>query len=222
MPARKALGIACAVTAVAFITLVGCGSAPDAPAANGSQVQLFEEAYDGITRYYIEPVRPAALAMAGLGNLAKIDAALSVEREGDQIILHDAGAATRFSAPDTQDTQGWAALTDAVMTTARGRSEAVAALSLSNLDQRVLDGAMGMLDRFSHYMAPELARERRASREGFGGIGVSLDTEGADVRIAEVLPDTPAALAGLRVDDIIVATHPRSPSRKDTASPICD
>ena len=205
MPARKALGIACAVTTVGFVTLVGCGSAPDAPAANGSQVQLFEEAYSGISRYYIEPVRPAALAMAGLGNLARIDAGLSVERAGDQVILHDASAATRFSAPDAQDTQGWAVLTDAVVTTARGRSPAVAALSPSSLDQRVLEGTMGMLDRFSHYMAPEIARERRASREGFGGIGVSLDTEGADVRIAEVLPDTPAALAGLRVDDIIIA-----------------
>src|SRR6266852_8001781 len=97
MPARKALGIACAVTTVGFVTLVGCGSAPDAPAANGSQVQLFEEAYSGISRYYIEPVRPAALAMAGLGNLARIDAGLSVERAGDQVILHDASAATRFS-----------------------------------------------------------------------------------------------------------------------------
>jgi len=203
--ARKALAASCAVTAVAFVALVGCGSAPDAPAANSSQVRLFEEAYNGITRYYIEPVQPAALAMAGLGSLAKIDAGLSVERAGDQIILHDATAATRFSAPNAQDTQGWAALTDAVMTTARGRSAIVAALSSSSLDQNMLEGTMGMLDRFSHYMGPEIARERRASREGFGGIGVSLDTEGADVRIAEVLPDTPAALAGLRVDDIIVA-----------------
>jgi carboxyl-terminal processing protease len=203
--ARKALIATGAVTSIAFVALVGCGNAPSAPAADGSQAQLFEEAYNGISRYYIEPVRPAALAMAGLDNLAKIDAGLSVERSGDQIILHDAGAATRFSAPDAQDTRGWAALTDAVMTTARGRSEAVASLSVSTLDQRMLEGTMGVLDRFSHYMPPDVARERRASRDGFGGIGVSLDTEGADVRIAEVLPDTPADSAGLRVNDIIVA-----------------
>jgi len=204
--ARKALAATCAVTAAtAFVALVGCGSAPDAPAAKGSQVQLFEEAYSGISRYYIEPVRPAALAMAGLDNLGKIDSGLSVERIGDQIVLHDAAAVTRFKAPDAQDAQGWAALTDVVMTTARSRSPAVAALSASSLDQRVLEGTMGMLDRFSHYMSPEIARERRASREGFGGIGVSLDAEGADVRIAEVLPDTPAAMAGLRVNDVIVA-----------------
>jgi carboxyl-terminal processing protease len=203
--ARNALVASCAVTAVAFVVLAGCGSAPDAPAGAGNQVQLFAEAYNGISRYYIEPVRPAALAMAGLGNLAKIDAGLSVEHAGDQIILHDASAATRFSAPDAQDAQGWAALTDAVMTTARERSQAVAALSVSNLDQHMLEGTMGVLDRFSHYMPPDVARERRASRDGFGGIGVSLATEGTEVRIAEVLPDTPAALAGLRIDDIIVA-----------------
>ena len=205
LPARRALVITCTLTAVAFIALVGCGSAPSAPAADVSRVQLFEEAYGGISRYYIEPVRPATLAMAGLDNLGKIDARVSVERAGDQVILHDASAVTQFTAPDAQDAQGWAALTEAVMTTARSHSEAVAALSVSTLDQRVLEGTMGVLDRFSHYMAPELARERRASREGFGGIGVSLDADSTDVRIAEVLPDTPAALAGLHVNDIIVA-----------------
>src|SRR6185312_15654534 len=90
LSARKTLVIACTVTAVAFIALVGCGSAPNAPVAESGQVQLFAEAYNSISRYYIEPVRPAALAMAGLGNLAKIDADLLVERSGDQIILHDA------------------------------------------------------------------------------------------------------------------------------------
>ena len=202
---RKTLVVACSITAVAFIALVGCGSAQNAPAADGSQVQLFAEAFGSISRYYIEPVRPAALAMAGLGNLAKIDADLRVEHSGDQVILHDASAVTRFTAPDAQDAQGWATLTDAVMTTARRQSAAIGALSLGSLDQRVLDGTVGVLDRFSHYMPPEVARERRASRDGFGGIGVSLDSESTNVRIAEVLPDTPAALAGLRVDDIIIS-----------------
>ena len=204
-PPRRALVTAGAASAIAFAALVGCGSAPPASTADAGQVQLFEEAYSGISRYYIEPVRPAALAMAGLGNLGKIDAALSVERAGNQIILHDAGNTTRFSAPDALDAQGWAVLTDAVMTTARDRSPAVAALSPTTLDQRVLEGTMGVLDRFSHYMGPEIARERRASREGFGGIGISVDAASADVRIAEVLPDTPAALAGLHVNDVIVA-----------------
>src|SRR6185437_10904585 len=203
--ARKTLVIAYTVTAVAFIALVGCGNAPNAPVADSGQVKLFAEAYDSISRYYIEPVHPAALAMAGLGNLAKIDADLAVERSGDQVILRDAGGATRFGAPDAQDTQGWATLTDAVVATARRESAPVAALSLDSLDQRVLEGTVGMLDRFSHYMGPDVARERRASRDGFGGIGVSLDSQSANVRIAEVLPDTPAALAGLRVDDIIIS-----------------
>src|SRR5258708_783762 len=118
MRPRKALGLAGAVTTVGLVTLVGWGSAPDAPAANGSQVQLFEEAYSGISRYYIEPVRPAALAMAGLGNLARIDAGLSGEGAGRQGILHDIGAATLFRAPDTQGTHAVAGLPAAVMTTA--------------------------------------------------------------------------------------------------------
>ncbi|HEX7967335.1 MAG TPA: S41 family peptidase [Stellaceae bacterium] len=195
----------CAVTAFALLTLAGCGNTPKVSAATNDQSRLFAEAYGGISKYYIEPVRPAALALAGLGNLAMIDGALSLERSGDDVVLRHGDDTMRFAAPDARDTQGWAELTDAVVAAARERSAAVAALSPTKLDQAVLEGSMSLLDRFSHYLPPDLARERRAARDGFGGIGVSLDTEGEDVRISEVLPETPAAEAGLRVDDVIVA-----------------
>ena len=34
----------------------------------------------------------------------------------------------------------------------------------------------GALDRFSRYATPDAARDQRAARDGFGGIGVTLDT----------------------------------------------
>jgi carboxyl-terminal processing protease len=191
--------------AVAVLTLAGCGTTPSAPAAQGDRVQLLQEAFGGITKYYIDPVTPDALALAGLRQLATIDSGLAIERHGDAVVLRHSAGATTFAAPAGTDAEGWAALTNNVTTVARANSAAVAALSVDRLDQTLLEGSISVLDRFSHYAPPEMAQERRASRDGFGGIGVTLNTEGADIRIVEILPETPAAGAGLRVDDRIVA-----------------
>jgi carboxyl-terminal processing protease len=188
------------------LVLAGCASTPIAPAAGEPQAPLFEEAYSGIAKYYIEPVSPARLALAGLSNLSTIDATLSIERQGDKLLLKKGEEApTLFAAPKDGDAAGWAQLTDAVAAAARERSGAVAALSADRVGQTVIEGSVASLDRFSHYAPPDVARERRASRDGFGGIGVTLNTEGEEIRIVEILPETPAARAGLRVADRILA-----------------
>jgi carboxyl-terminal processing protease len=188
------------------LTLAGCTSAPIEPAASEPQAQLFQEAFSGIAKYYIEPVSPGRLALAGLGNLSTIDGTLSVEQQGDKVLLRKGDEApVAFAAPKESDAAGWAALTDTVTAAARQRSTAVAELSADRVGQTVIEGSVATLDRFSHYAPPDLAKERRASRDGFGGIGVTLNTEGSDIRIVEILPETPAARAGLRVADRIVA-----------------
>ena len=57
------------------------------------------------------------------------------------------------------------------------------------------------LDRFSRYAGADTAREQRASRDGFGGIGVTINVENGIVRIVSVIPESPAATAGVQVDD---------------------
>lgn len=192
------------MAAMGVLLLGGCASAPAAPATDEQQALLYEEAYASIAKYYLEPVTPGALALAGLRNLNSLDTSLSVGQAGDTVVLQQGGHADRFAAPAATDAEAWAKLTDEVAATARTRSPAIAALSTDRLEETLLDGSMMLLDRFSHYAPPAVARERRAARDGFGGIGVTLDSEGDGARIVEVLPDTPAADAGLRVDDRIL------------------
>jgi carboxyl-terminal processing protease len=200
--ARGAAGVA-ALTAL--LALADCSGAPPALVTGDEATRFYEEAYGGIAKYYIEPVQPGALAMAGLHNLGTVDGTLSVEWSGNEVIARQNLTATRFVAPDAHNTDQWAALTEAVLTWAREHSPAVASLSPDGLDAVVVEGSMTLLDRFSHYAAPEIARERRAARDGFGGIGVTLDTEGAGIRIVQIMPEAPAAEAGLHVDDRILA-----------------
>ena len=62
------------------------------------------------------------------------------------------------------------------------------------IDKTLFDGITAGLDRFSRYSAPDVARDQRAARDGFGGIGVTLDTSKEEFRITAV---TPTALPNL-------------------------
>ncbi len=57
---------------------------------------------------------------------------------------------------------------------------------------------------YSRYAGQDTARESRARRDGFGGIGITIDTEGGGVRVASVIGEAPAGRAGLKVDDVII------------------
>jgi carboxyl-terminal processing protease len=68
-----------------------------------------------------------------------------------------------------------------------------------------ISGAVASLgDRFSHYLSP---REYREFNEppSFTGIGVSVGPDRRGLRIARVFDGSPAARAGLRAGDLIVA-----------------
>ena len=193
------------VASLNILALAGCATAPAAAPSENGRIQLLDEAYGGIAKYYIEPVTPGGLALAGMRGLAGIDPGVSVSEKDDTVLLRAAGQTLRFAAPAAADTQSWARLTDEVATAARQHSPELAALSDDRVEQVLLEGSLTLLDRFSHYSPPEAAQERRAARDGFGGIGVTLNAEGPDIRIVEVLPETPAASAGLHVDDRILA-----------------
>ncbi|MGH2854619.1 MAG: S41 family peptidase [Solirubrobacteraceae bacterium] len=70
-------------------------------------------------------------------------------------------------------------------------------------------GAVASLnDRFSHYLTPSELREFDHPGS-FSGIGVEVNPDPRGLRIVQVFNDSPAARAGLRVEDVIVAVNGR-------------
>ena len=84
-------------------------------------------------------------------------------------------------------------------------SPKLAALSPDAAEQAVLHGVTAALDRYSRYASPDVAQEQRAAREGFGGIGVTVDPGDAMFRVTAVTPQGPADRAGIRPEDQIVS-----------------
>ncbi len=92
--------------------------------------------------------------------------------------------------------------------------------------QLVNDGLAGAVedlhDRFSHYLDPGTYRRFEASTEGrFSGVGMEVAEVKAGLRVSRVFPGSPAAKAGIRRGDEIVAVNGRSiagrPSAQTTA-----
>jgi carboxyl-terminal processing protease len=67
-------------------------------------------------------------------------------------------------------------------------------------------GMVRTLDPHSAFLSPDEFADLRADTDGeFGGVGLQIDEKDGALEVVEVLPDTPAARAGLRAGDRIVA-----------------
>jgi carboxyl-terminal processing protease len=206
-----ALGGVCALVALecsaASIQTLAVQPAPVQPTTvTHADPSLFAAAYRAILNHYIEPLSSDALALAGLQGALAIDPTLSVAREGDRVVLKQwRNVLLETVAPAADDLQGWGWVTATMLDRAKLYSPDISAKQQDALDQSVIDGGLKLLDRFSRYAPPEVATTRRDNRDGYGGIGVTLDGEGAGVRIAMVMPDSPASAAGLAGGDRITA-----------------
>jgi carboxyl-terminal processing protease len=203
--ARPALAPAL-VTLLLATSCGGVRSGETATLAPEEATRMFAAGYSNIEDMYITEVDLNDLTVAGLSNLTKLDPDLTIRQTGRHVDIavsgHPAGG---FDSPQTRSVQDWAAVTAGAISLARTASPELAKDEPDMVYKAVFDGMLGKLDRFSRYSTPESAREHRAAREGFGGIGVRVATEGDGVRVSSVMSDGPGGRAGLKPDDLI--TH---------------
>ena len=90
------------------------------------------------------------------------------------------------------------------------------AVPRSRLNDASLNGMVTYLrrryrDRFSHYFNPrDLQRFDESLSGSFSGVGLTVSEVKRGLRVAKVIPKTPAARAGLKPGDIIVSVEGRS------------
>jgi carboxyl-terminal processing protease len=192
--------------------LAGCAEfagveGPSDVYATGSASRMFATSYRFIDSQYIRSVPIGQVATDGLNALVEADPALAINVSGERVQLASAGnVVLDVPQPDPTDVGGWVNVTVDLIEAGRGASTTLAALSPEALYEGIMDDAVGSLDRYTRYASASDAANDRADREGFGGVGITISpTEAEGVDVLAVLPDTPAALAGVEVGDRIVS-----------------
>jgi carboxyl-terminal processing protease len=192
--------------AVAGLAVLSCS--PITPYENGAPApgHVLTVGFENLASRYIDRVRPETLALTALGGLSNVDPDIAVARSDGSVRLTLAGhVLSERGAPGDEDVRGWAWLAAAALDDARRTAPAVRASNVDALYKAVFEGALAGFDRYSRYTEPEIARRNRASRDGFGGLGITIDQDDGITVVARVHEGTPAAAAGLKVDDRI--TH---------------
>ena len=172
---------------------------------------FYQRAYDELATRYITPVDIQALASSGLANLSKLDTRINVRHQNLRILVLDGETTVgSFEAPRRDDVSRWASVTAQAVESARSFSPVLRDTANDRVFRTVLEGSLSRLDTYTRYDDPDRARDSRAVRDGFGGIGVTVGFENGETRIDSVNPESPAARAGLRVGDRILAVDGRS------------
>jgi carboxyl-terminal processing protease len=195
---------------LAFAAVAGCSTATSPLAANSDYERdrrMFTSAYEDIDQVYIRKVDLGSAATGGLSALASLDPKVSVRRDPDRVDLLYAGKTEAlFETTDSFEADDWAELTANGVAAARKASPVLEKADSEIVYQAVFNGMLARLDDpFSRYAGRDQASENRASREGFGGIGVRISVEDGTVRIISVMHYTPAERADLHADDVITA-----------------
>jgi carboxyl-terminal processing protease len=201
---RQARGAA--ALALLALAIAGCASNRSGSDPSAMSRQMFEAGFEDIDAVYIDKPDIPGLAIAGLQQLSTIDSDITTRRAGDQVelLLKNQIAYTRTVDSDF-DAEDWGDLTSDVLSEASQDSEKIKDAPPEKIYEAMFSGIVGKLDQFSRYAGAQSARENRAARDGFGGIGVRISVEDNQVRVISVMHYTPAERMGLKNDDLIEA-----------------
>ena len=193
------------------LTLILAGCAELQPMPVDPAGRLFARALDQIDELYIVRVSNRILALGAADRLSVLDPKLrlietpAAQDRTELVLSYGSREIATYSSPSSDDPHTWASLLSRLEADAKRTSPTVASAPQDNIDKTMFDGITSGLDRFSRYSTPQIARDQRAARDGFGGVGILLEDDTQPYRITKVLPGSPADIAGIRVGDRLVS-----------------
>lgn len=189
-----------------LLALAGCGQIRPAAEDPATTRQVFAMGFENLADRHINKFDPGPAALEGLSGLSGIDSRLEIVSSERSIrLLLDGSSIAEHPRPVADNVYGWAEVTADILDDARRGSLAVAATPSEELRRIVFKGVLKGRDPYSRYLTPEDARNSRATRDGFGGIGITINNDDGITTVRRVHDDTPAARAGIREGDRI--TH---------------
>lgn len=167
----------------------------------------------------LDPVTLAQITLWGLRGLTALDPALSVESRDGRLTLSSTDRLLASVATPGQDTPAaWVQATIELTSAAWNASAVIRKYGTSGILRSYFDELFNHLDPYSRYVAPMDAGDDRARRSGSAGGGLTLVRRGIAVVVRSIIADGPAALAGIRAGDRILAVDDRRVRRENAAT----
>ncbi|MBL4720130.1 MAG: PDZ domain-containing protein [Alphaproteobacteria bacterium] len=189
-----------------FVVSACVATAPNTVSQNNELREMFSAAFSDIHDIYLDPIDVNILAMEGLNGLSHIEPAAVLKREGDDVQFRINGTLVgRAVAPATNDSDAWAKTVDILIAAGKKSSSKLRNSDNERIYKVVFSGFLKNLDRYSRYAGMTQARRDRESRNGFGGVGISIKPDAAGARIVRVSRNSPALRAGVQKGDVITA-----------------
>ena len=198
------------ITAATALLVVGGCAADPVTSASAAPAPLSEQVLsvglNRIAEIYLQPVDLAQLCVDGLAGLRTLDPMLKVERDPRSVsITRGNRPVTEFAIPEGEDAGAWATLTTRALERTRQFSPQLYEASADQIYQAVFDGLLAHLDSYSRYTSPQRANSERAIREGYGGVGLSLELRGNRYLVRDITFDGPADRSGIVVGETVDA-----------------
>ena len=160
-----------------------------------------------IKERYIEDLGVKLLTLTALEGLQSFEPSITAASEQNHIILRiDGTPIAKILEPTNANTDLWATVAAQAMAMAMANSTSVLLQHADHesLYKATFDAVINKLDKFSRYAGRDLARENRASRAGFGGIGVTVESHAEGAKVTAITPGMTAEKSGMQVGDRIV------------------
>ncbi len=173
-----------------------------------SAVEFFDAGLSYIRDVYIDPSDIEELALAGLNGLRRIEPNIAVARSSDRrrfVVLMDGTPVDEIEIANKNDVRTLAETAAHAVAAAQRTSDRLRHASAEAIYEAIFDTIARRLDPYTRYASAEAAREERADRDGFGGIGITIEIHPDGALIASVKKGQPAESTGLLVGDRILA-----------------
>lgn len=197
--------------------------AAHAQPAGGFDAQIATSVYTAALSFMVprivDPEPVSRLTQWGLQGITALDPKLTVEtRDGRLRLMKQGTAIFDAVAPKDESIANWVPAAIALTKAAASASPGVRRAGTTGVLQSFFDELFNHLDPYSRYVPPLEAGEDREERTGRAGIGIAFEQRGQAIHVSEVIRDGPAAAAGIRPGDLVVAIDGESVKGWDAAS----
>lgn len=179
-------------------------------------VSVYTEALTFIAPRILDPVPVPQLTLWGLRGVAALDSALQIDPDDSRLRLsHRGQMVTEVPMPKDEAPEHWAALAADVTLAGYQVSVPLRRAGIQGMVQCFFDEMFSHIDSYSRYVPPAEAGADRAMRAGRAGLGLNVAQLGSAIEVRGVVRDSPAAIAGIKPGERLLAIDGQSTLGQD-------